>query len=118
VLVVDDEPALCDLACSWLESLGYAPIGVHSPQEALALLSEQRFSTLFTDVVMPGPMDGITLAREALRRQPGIRVVLTSGYAQRLIDEPDPPGQLLNKPYRKKELAALFAKVAPLAPTH
>jgi CheY-like chemotaxis protein len=97
VLVVDDEPALCELACTWLEGMGYATTGVHSPLEALTQLSGQRFDALFTDVVMPGPMDGITLAREALRRQ---------------------PGPLLNKPYRKKELAALFAKVAPLAPTH
>jgi CheY-like chemotaxis protein len=58
---------------------------------------------------MPGGMDGLALAREAQARHPHLRVVLTSGYAQGLNDTPDLPGSLLNKPYRKNDLARALA---------
>jgi len=109
VLVVDDEEALCELACDWLESLGYQPTGVHSPAAALVRLAAEPFDILFTDIVMPGGLDGLALAREAQARHPHLRVVLTSGYAQGLNDTPDLPGSLLNKPYRKNDLARALA---------
>lgn len=104
VLVVDDEPGLCDVACDWLEALGYVAIGVHSAVSARARLAEEHFDVLFTDVVMPGSLDGLALAREAIERQPGLRVLLTSGYAQSLLEPGTLPGRLLNKPYRKNDL--------------
>jgi PAS domain S-box-containing protein len=112
VLVVDDEEGLCELACLWIESLGYEVQGVHSPAEALELLKTGDFDFLFTDVVMPGGMDGIQLAREALKMNPDIHVLLASGYAKALLDEQSPPGPLLNKPYRKPDLARAFDAVA------
>jgi len=108
VLVVDDEEGLCELACNWLQSLGYETTSVLSPDAALEQLAGQHFDVLFTDVVMPGSMDGIDLARAALARQPGLRVLLTSGYARNLTDKGALPGPLLNKPYRKKDLAKAF----------
>jgi len=111
VLVVDDEQDLCELACVWLQSLGYEATSVLSPDAALAKLAGQHFDVLFTDVVMPGPMGGIDLARAALARQPGLRVLLTSGYARNLNDKGALPGSLLDKPYRKKDLAAAFHKL-------
>ena len=71
---------------------------------ALERLAAEPFDILFTDIVMPGSMDGIALAREALARHPYLRIVLTSGYAQSLTDTPDLPGPLVNKPYRKADL--------------
>ncbi|MEI6723944.1 MAG: hybrid sensor histidine kinase/response regulator, partial [Betaproteobacteria bacterium] len=62
-------------------------------------------------VVMPGGMDGIALAREARSRQPGLRILLASGYAQALLGADDLPGALLNKPYRKSDLAKRFAQL-------
>ncbi|MFM8681893.1 MAG: ATP-binding protein, partial [Alphaproteobacteria bacterium] len=112
VLVVDDEPGLCTLACDWIRSLGYEAIGVHSPQEALALLDAQPFDMLFTDVVMPGEMDGLALANEAKARHPGMRVLLASGYARILLENKNLPGQLLSKPYRKKEVAKALEAAA------
>jgi len=109
VLVVDDEEALCELACDWLDSLGYQPTGVHSPAAALERLAAEPFDILFTDIVMPGGMDGLALARQAKSRHPHLRVVLTSGYAQGLTDTPDLPGSLLNKPYRKNDLRSALA---------
>ncbi len=110
VLVVDDEAGLCELACAWLSAMGHAPVGVLSPAEALAKLPE-GFDLLFTDVVMPGSMDGLALAREALARCPGIRVLLASGYAQSLVDNTAAmPGPLLNKPYRRADLERMLAE--------
>jgi len=104
VLVVDDEPALCELACDWLESLGLEPTAAHSIAQALQHLATQPFDILFTDIVMPGGMDGLALARQAKAQQPHLRIVLASGYAQSLLDTPDLPGPLITHPYRKKHL--------------
>ena len=105
VLVVEDEAGLCELACIWVESLGFDVVGVDSPDQALAQLAAERFDVLFSDVMMPGSMDGVALAHEAKRRHPGLRVVLTSGHPQRLLDDPNVPGEALGKPYSKAELA-------------
>jgi PAS domain S-box-containing protein len=113
VLVVDDEEALCQMACAWLESLGYETVGVDSPAAALERLAAASFDILFTDILMPGDMDGIALAREAQSRQPGLRVVLTSGYAPGLVDAPDLVGKLITKPYRKKDLLKHFVARPP-----
>ena len=112
-LVVDDEQTLCDIACEWLEALGYSVVGAHSPDEALQKLAQQQFNLLLTDVVMPGPMDGVGLAAIAQQMQPGIRILLASGYARSLIDAKNLPGPLLNKPYRKNDLAAALRALEP-----
>jgi len=109
VLVVDDEAELCTLACDWLASLGYEAVGVHSPDAALQRLATGSFDILFTDVVMPSQIDGVELARQAKRRQPALQVLLTSGYAQTLFSDPDLPGKVLSKPYRRKDLERAMA---------
>jgi PAS domain S-box-containing protein len=111
VLVVDDEPELCALASDWLESLGFSVTAAQSPTQALELLREARFDILFTDVVMPGGMDGLELARKAREMAPDLCVLLASGYAQSLLDASELPGPLLNKPYRKKDIASAMAQV-------
>jgi PAS domain S-box-containing protein len=108
VLVVDDEEGLCELACLWIEAMGYEVDGVNSPAEALELLKCKRYEILFSDVVMPGGIDGVQLAREALNIDPGIKILLASGYAKALLEEQNPPGPLLNKPYRKPDLVNAF----------
>ena len=113
VLVVDDEEALRELACNWLDALGLRATAVHSPAVALESLAAEPFDILFTDIVMPGGMDGIALAREARARHPYLQIVLTSGYAQGLIDIPNLPGTLISKPYRKNDLAKHFAPPTP-----
>jgi PAS domain S-box-containing protein len=108
VLVVDDEKPLCDIGCLWLESMGYDTVGVLGPAEALERLRHGRFDILFTDIVMPGAMDGFELAREARRLQPHLRVLLASGYARGLARQEELPGPLLDKPYRKHELQRMI----------
>lgn len=104
VLVVDDEPELLVLTSKWLNDLGYAVITATSPKEALDLLAQQSVDLLFTDVIMPGPMDGIELARMSLQQYPEVRILITSGYTGADSDNNALPGPLLQKPYRKKDL--------------
>jgi CheY-like chemotaxis protein len=109
VLVVDDERELCAIARAWLESLGYAVSVAHCAADAVARLDTEHFDFLFTDVVMPGGMDGLDLARQAKRQCPHLRVLLTTGYADVLRNTGDLPGSVLGKPYRKQNLATMLA---------
>ena len=77
-------------------------------REALEILdSSGSVDLLFTDLIMPGGMNGIMLAREARRRQPRLKVLLTTGYAEASLERTDAGGSefdLLNKPYRRTDL--------------
>ncbi len=115
VLVVDDEAGLCELASLWLEALGCEVATAQSAAQALEQLARSRFDVLFSDVVMPGSMDGVDLAREALRRWPHLQLILATGYSWREIGALDFPVQLLNKPYRKADLARVLATASGLA---
>jgi CheY-like chemotaxis protein len=94
---------------SQLRSLGYEVRAVADPREALQAIREACFDLLFTDIVMPGGMNGRELANEAIRIRPGVAVLFTTGYAQSaLVSEVAMPAgvHLLQKPYRRQELAA------------
>lgn len=106
VLVVEDDPALCELACLWIESLRGEAVGATSPQEALEILAGATFDVLFSDYVMPGPMNGLDLATVATRRHPSMRVVMTSGDASLLAGAPLSALTILPKPYSRSALAA------------
>ena len=93
-----------------LEDFGYRVLRAASGREALDILDgDNEVSLLFTDLIMPGGMNGVTLAREARSRQPRIRVLLTTGYAEASIERIDSRGSefdLIDKPYKRVELAA------------
>jgi PAS domain S-box-containing protein len=113
VLVVEDNDevrrAVVDLLSGW----GYRVVAAENADVAAAILAKDAaFDLLFTDVVMPGSMSVIELAATAQRLQPGIAVLLTSGYARDLIpvqDRPDYP--MIAKPYRGDELMARVRSV-------
>lgn len=111
VLVVDDEPGMCDLACSWLRTLDYDAVPALGADEALRELRARSFDVLFSDVVMPGSMDGVSLSRQARRLQPRIKVLFSSGYARNMAAEIEQIGPLLSKPYRKHHLAEAMKKL-------
>jgi signal transduction histidine kinase/CheY-like chemotaxis protein len=111
VLVVDDEVALCELSAIWLTSLGCKVTIAHSAAEALEHLSKKRYAILFTDIVMPGGMDGVELARKALLLQTHLKVLITSGYADRLSEDKELPGELISKPYRKIDLINAISRL-------
>ncbi len=109
ILVVEDEPAIRQLVSSRLESFGYQVTAVASGPEALHLLSmEDGFDLLFTDVMLPGGVSGVELARRARRALPELKVLLTSGFPQESFEQdgqPDADVALLCKPYRRQDLA-------------
>ena len=109
VLVVDDDESLWRLACRWLQSLGYAPVGVSSPTEAIQRLAAEPFDLLLSDIAMPGSMDGVALAKFAKGRYPKMRLLLASAYASQMLVDSDLPANLLGKPYQKEDLAEAVA---------
>ncbi|HEX3861182.1 MAG TPA: ATP-binding protein [Stellaceae bacterium] len=108
VLVVDDNEAIRRVVRRQLTALGYRVIEADTAAAALRQLAAEEITLLFTDVIMPGNMDGIELARTAMERWPGLRVILTSGFPEARLSgtvEPIAGIRLLSKPYRRDDLA-------------
>jgi PAS domain S-box-containing protein len=108
VLVVEDNEALRRLARRQLRDLGYETTEAGSGVEALAILEGgQAFDLLFTDIVMPGGIDGRELATRAQALRPGLRVLFTSGFTTAAGNEvaAEFADRLISKPFRKTELA-------------
>jgi signal transduction histidine kinase len=109
VLAVEDDEDVLELAVTALKDLGYSVLMANNASEALSILNgEVRIDVLFSDVIMPGGMNGAQLAVEARRIRPGLKVLLTSGYtAEALAKEHGMPLDLevLGKPYRHEDLA-------------
>ncbi len=110
VLAVEDDAMVRRVSVRRLKELGYKVIEADGGQAALAVIDGgAKIDLLFTDVVMPGGMTGIELAREARKRRPGLKVLFTSGYADPAIAK---GGMLtenadwLGKPYKTGDLAA------------
>ena len=109
VLVVDDNPHVRATVVIQLTDLGYEVIEADCASDALAKLeSAQRVDILFTDIVMPGDMNGRELAVQARVRRPGLKVLFTSGFPGAWLansKDVDPGAPLLTKPYRRRDLA-------------
>jgi PAS domain S-box-containing protein len=115
ILLVEDDPMVRDHILAQLCELDLRVAAAASAEEALALLADggTRFAVLFSDVVMPG-LSGIELARRARALQPGLRVLLSSGYTFEAMQHQghlEPGIRLLNKPYGKSLLAQTLAEV-------
>jgi PAS domain S-box-containing protein len=99
VLIVEDDPVVAELATHLLEELGYEGRIVHSAKEALARLSrEADIDLVFSDIIMPGGISGLELARKLRERFPELPILLTTGYSDRMADEAR-EFPLLPKPY-------------------
>jgi CheY-like chemotaxis protein len=97
-----------------LESMGYDTIASRTGSEALdTVRSDEKIDLLFTDVVMPGGLNGAALAREARRLRRDLRVLLTSGIVAVGAEAPavDDGLPMLRKPYRSLELARMLREV-------
>jgi len=110
VLVVEDDSLVAELAAGMLCELGFEATVAHSAKEALERLSgEQRPTAIFSDIVMPGGISGVELARRVRARFPELPILLTSGYSEQVGDEHGFP--LLQKPYEMTSLAAALGKL-------
>jgi PAS domain S-box-containing protein len=120
ILVVEDDRMVREYVVTQLASLGYSTIPAADAAEALALLDGGTVpDLLFTDVIMPGGINGRSLAEQACRRRPGLRVLFTSGYTETAIvhhGRLDPGVLLLPKPYRKVDLARMIRKALDAPP--
>ncbi len=108
VLVVEDNAALRRMAVRQIGDLGYRVREAQHAQEALELIArDPSVDLVFTDMIMPGGMDGRQLADLVTTRWPRIKVLLTSGFPGNMIGGRDLTQgvSLLNKPYRKDQLA-------------
>lgn len=109
VLVVEDDDLVRAHAITLLEGLCYRVLhATTGPQAMETLAHTPHIDLLFTDVVMPGGMSGQDLAESARVLRPGLKILFTSGYTQNAIapdGKIDPQVNLLNKPYRREQLA-------------
>ena len=112
VLVVEDDPLVRRYVMTQIESLGYTTLEVANATDALHVIDNgANIDLLFTDVIMPGHMNGRQLVDEALKRRPGLKTLYTSGYTENAIvhhGRLDSGVLLLAKPYRKSELARMI----------
>ncbi len=118
VLVVEDNDEVAELALEMMTTLGFAVERVSNAREALAKLAAdgRDVDLVFSDVVMPGGMNGVDLARELKRLRPGLPVLLTSGYSDAVRElDPEEGLPLIEKPYRLETLQGALRDFAEFA---
>ncbi len=122
ILMVEDDNEVAAMVGDMLVELGYRFERAASAAEALEMLgADAAFDLVFSDMVMPGMMDGRALAREIRRRRPGLPVLLTTGFSEAAAQATAEGLRLLPKPYRIDSLGAAIraarAEAAPRKPT-
>jgi CheY-like chemotaxis protein len=112
ILIVEDDAMVRKYVVTQVQSLGYRTLAAGNASEALTIINRgEEIDLLFTDVMMPGPVNGLQLAIEALNRRPSLKVLYTSGYAANALVHDrhlDADALLLAKPYRKVDLARMI----------
>ncbi|MEA3197059.1 MAG: hypothetical protein QOF32_1111 [Gammaproteobacteria bacterium] len=113
VLLVEDDDEVAALTVEMIKELGYDATRVASAEAALGALADRRpIDIVFSDVMMPGRMNGVELAQEIRRRRPNLPVLLTSGYAEAANRSAAAHRiKIIAKPYRMDELRQALAAV-------
>jgi CheY-like chemotaxis protein len=103
--VVEDNPEVAEVAAGFLEQFGYRVRRAANARAALDALAERPdIDLVFSDVVMPGGMNGMELAATLRARSPDLPVVLTTGYSEAVTAGPPAGVRLLRKPYGPEQL--------------
>jgi CheY-like chemotaxis protein len=109
ILLVEDEGEIMAIAREFLKDLGYRVLEASNGSQALAIVgSDEPVDLLFTDVVLPDGMNGAEVARAATTLRPGLKVLFATGYTREALTQQGRLGpgiNLLQKPYRKSDLA-------------
>jgi two-component system, response regulator PdtaR len=110
VLIVEDEFLIAISASAVFERAGFDTIEASNADEAIAVLGERDVDLIFTDVRMPGSMDGLRFARHVRDRWPPIKIMVTSGH--HLVQNGDLPegGVFLPKPYTDAAIIAAISQ--------
>jgi CheY-like chemotaxis protein len=115
ILVVEDDDRVRHLTITRLKMIGYQVLEASDGIKALAILTRgEAVDLVFTDLVMPGGISGREVAARARQLKPGIKVLLTSGYAEELVHGQELEREqlrVLRKPYHQAELAAALREV-------
>jgi CheY-like chemotaxis protein len=110
ILVVDDNELVAEVAAALLDALGYDARVVTSPTDALDAFEEQAFVAVLSDIVMPGDLSGVQLAKRLRQRSPDLPVLLSTGYSEALAYEVvDFP--VLHKPYGLMDLEGALGRL-------
>lgn len=112
VLIVEDEFLLRIDAVDMVKAAGFEVVEAANADEAIEILeSRQDITVIFTDIQMPGSMDGLKLARAVRGRWPPIKIVATSGHLH--VSETDLPegGRFLPKPYSPRQVTGLLREL-------
>ena len=109
LLIVDDEPALRELAAEVLELNNYRVFQAEDAQRALQILNTEKVDLMLTDVIMPG-MNGYQLAAKVTEQYPTIKIIIASGYNSEVNthDAKNARYQYLDKPYRSSDLLQII----------
>jgi len=112
ILVVEDNQVVLELAIMTISDLGYHVLSAADGVEALTIMrGDIPVDLLFSDVVMPGGINGFELVRRARELRRGLKALITSGYAETTNDDQVPPLPVLTKPYARADLARRLRQV-------
>jgi PAS domain S-box-containing protein len=119
ILVVEDQEAVRAVACGFLDDFGYDVVEAEDGLQALARLQENPdIELMFSDVVMPGGLNGFDLAQAATGIRPNLKIVHTSGYPKGAMVHQEEPrfreGFIIMKPYRREDLEKIIADALEL----
>jgi DNA-binding NtrC family response regulator len=113
VLVVEDEPMLLLMAGTMVEDAGLQPLYANNADEAIAILEARTdIRIVFTDVDMPGSMDGIKLAAAVRNRWPPIRIIVVSGHPSAGLSKLPDGARFFAKPYDEQRIVETLTAMA------
>jgi DNA-binding NtrC family response regulator len=117
ILVVDDEPDILELASAHLKEAGYRSLSAANADIAFIILNQPAiaFDVLITDIIMPGTLDGVSLAVEARRLLPNLPVIYMTGFGgiAEVRSRDALPGALLSKPWSKQQFLDAVGAALP-----
>lgn len=117
ILVVEDEVIIRMGAVQMLEEAGFTVVEAHNARDAVGILENRNdVRAIFTDINMPGTMDGLRLARMVRDRWPPIYLIVTSGLISPTDDDLPPGGKFIRKPYDPGHVIATLRELLRQTP--
>ena len=112
MLVVDDDPFVLMVTVDLMEEAGYRVLKASNADDAIKVLeANPEIRVLFTDIEMPGSMDGIKLAHYARKRWPPLKIIVVSGQVTPALGSLPEGGRFLSKPFYPAQVAAVLASI-------